>query len=269
MSSVYRSEHRTRYRREPHIRILRWNKEAIKYFLQEKVNRLDGKFFIGSKHDKTIVSWLGIRKIHNNARDCDEPIEDYLVRHTRLLPRDIVILGNSLCNTIERAKNRNDLDSIEIHIRNAVSEEAKIFGEEQLIICGHQIASDQIPISAALHGYSDTYTGNKEYIRGIADELKQIIKYIGKDHFTIEELKEGREFASKFFGKESDPFSILWQNGLMGYIKNNCPKNEEKIIFKSEESTEFAISLEESTYVFHSCLIDCVGIEPIGLPVLY
>lgn len=268
LSSIDRSEHRTRYRWEPHIRILKWDKEAIRYFLSEKVKMLDDKYFIKKSLDKNLVSWLGTTKIHNEIRDCDEHIEDYLIRHTRLLPRDIVILGNSLCQLIDKNKDCYT-ESIEELLRDCVSNEAKIFGDEQLVICANHLASDQIPKSSALNGYSNIYTGNKEYLRGIAEDIKGIIKSIGKDRFTRSELEQARTHASSIFENKSDLFSILWQNGLIGYNKNNNSKLYEKIKFRSEDSTDFSIPLDKEIYVFHSCLIDSVGIEAIGLPVSY
>ncbi len=45
LASVFRSEHQTRYRNQPHIRILKWDKESIRYFLNEKVSNLDKSYF--------------------------------------------------------------------------------------------------------------------------------------------------------------------------------------------------------------------------------
>ena len=124
-SSVLRSEHGTRYVKEPHIRILNWSKGAISYFLHEKLKRLDNKFFVGYIRDvKDVTSWLGIRELHNDVRDIDEPIEQYLLRHTRLLPRDIIILGNSLCAEIVKLKTFDEERTIEDMIRDTVSEMA-------------------------------------------------------------------------------------------------------------------------------------------------
>jgi len=88
MSSVYKSEHRTRYHKEPHIRILNWDKEAVKYFFNEKIKCLEDKYFKGNfeKHGKNIYTWLGIASINNSIRSIQEDILDYLLRHTRLLP---------------------------------------------------------------------------------------------------------------------------------------------------------------------------------------
>lgn len=211
LSSVLQSEHGSRYLEEPHIRSMNWSKKAISYFLYEKLKMLNNEFFItkGSSH-KNVKSWLGFGEIHNEIRDISEPIESYLLRHTRLLPRDIIILGNSLCSEIIRFKTFNDENTIEDIIRDAVSEIARFFGNEQLKICGNQIVSNQIPKNAALHEYSKFYTANEEHVKEISDDLKKLILYIGKDCFSGTELKEAREYAHHLFGEDVHPFSVFW-----------------------------------------------------------
>lgn len=265
MSSVYRSEHRTRYHKEPHIRILNWDKEAIKYFLYEKIRNLDDKFFNDElKRDgKNISTWLGSTSIYNATRSIDEDIVDYLLRHTRLLPRDIVILGNSLCQSIERCKLFGNIKNIEKVIRDTVSNVSMFFANEQLTICGNQLASNLMPTHAARHGYSKVYTGNQEYVRGITDDLRLLISAIGKDRFSRDELITANEQSKELFGNDSDPFSVLWQNGLLGYQRNHND-NGSAVFYSESKMDEFQIPLDKKTYLFHSSLIDSVNILPIG-----
>lgn len=271
MSSVYKSEHRTRYHKEPHIRILNWDKEAIKYFLNEKISNLDDKYFCGDfkKDGKNISTWLGANSIYNDTRSVNEDILDYLLRHTRLLPRDIVILGNSLCQSLERAKLFSEEKSTEKIIRDTVSDVSMFFGNEQLTICGNQLASNAMPNHAARHGYSRVYTGNQEYIRGITEDLKLIISSIGKDHFSKAELNIAYDLSKEFFGQNSDPFSVLWQNGLLGYQK--CNNGNSTAVFYSESKMdEFQLPLDKKTYLFHSSMIDSVNLKPVGrTPIKY
>lgn len=154
LSSVYRSEHKTRYIDEPHIRILNWNKEAIEYFLNQKIIGLDKKYFMTYKeNEKNLQHWLGMTEIYNDSRGINEPINQYLIRHTRLIPRDIVQLGNSLCDGILKIK-ENDNINLNSLIRQIVSDKAKIFGDEQLTICGNQLASQNIPLHRDSYEYS-------------------------------------------------------------------------------------------------------------------
>jgi len=98
LASVLRGEHQNRYRSEPHITTLGWEYASTEFFLKEKIQRLGGNFLLREPKDEapTIEHWLGCSFIENRGRRIREPIMQYLLRHTRLLPRDIVILGNSL-----------------------------------------------------------------------------------------------------------------------------------------------------------------------------
>jgi hypothetical protein len=263
-SSVLQSEHRSRYKDEPHIRILDWNKNAISYLLLRKVERLTGNFFVGSTEGgKTIAAWLGQSVFKNSARGVEEPIEQYLLRHTRLLPRDVIILGNHICKEMQKAYRFSPETPTEAVIRRAVADTARFVGDEQLKICANQITSNSMPNDAARRGYSDIYTGNKAHIRGIADDLKTLIGSIGKDRFTWQDYQSAKGLVLELFGEEADPFSVLWQHGLLGYAERR--DGEKHCIFYSEDKMDdFNLPLLKQEYVFHSCLIDSVGIESVG-----
>ncbi|HJQ25042.1 MAG TPA: hypothetical protein VKA60_14080 [Blastocatellia bacterium] len=264
LSSVLQSEHRTRYVDEPHVRILNWNRDAIRHLLIKKVEMLDDEFFINdTKRGKTLRNWLGRETLNNTARKIEEPVDQYLLRHTRLLPRDIIVLGNSLCAEISKAKRAGTEVSIEALIRRAVAETARLFGNEQLTICGNQITSNSMPSEAGRYGFSEVYTGDKEYIRGATDNLKTLIAAIGKDRFSGEELHSSRKLADELFGNESDPYSVLWQNGLLGYTEGRG-KQKRAIFFSEEQMDDFQLPLNKQQYVFHSCLIDSVNLKGVG-----
>jgi hypothetical protein len=82
---------------------------------------LDDEHFLGNpKKGKTLTALLGRETIKNSSRDTLEPVEQYLLRHTRLLPRDIIILGNRLCEEIQKAKRFSPDPQDEILIRSTV-----------------------------------------------------------------------------------------------------------------------------------------------------
>jgi hypothetical protein len=234
LSSVLRSEHRSRYVAEPHIRTLNWNRNAMSYFLNEKVRRLDESFFVcNTISGKNVATWLGMDSITNRARKTREPLEQHLLRHTRLLPRDIIILGNELCSEIQKARQFSPDLPIDQVIRQTVAECSKFFGDEQLLICGKQIASDTMPQNAGRANYSEVYTSDQEYIRDATDQLKDLICKIGKDRFSIDDLNKSREASCQIFVGKLDVHSVLWQNGLIGYTTKIGKK--ERFIFYSME----------------------------------
>jgi hypothetical protein len=136
-------------------------------------------------------------------------------------------------------------------------------GREQLAICGKQIASDHMPADAARRRYSEVYTGDQEYIKTITENLRQLIAEIGLDRFDQTKLNSHRRRAAELLGKEGDPFTALWQNGLLGYSEGRG--SEKRAIFYSEsEMTDFTLPPNKKEYVLHSGLIDAVGIKAVG-----
>ena len=120
-----------------------------------------------------------------------------------------------------------------------------------------------MPALAAQYRYSEFYTGNKEYAATRSDDLKKLIRTIGKDRFTWKELEGTREIAFEMFGKDSDPFSILWQNGMVGYLSDD--NEDEKYVFYSEDMmVDFKLPKQKTQYVFHPCLVDAVGLKGMG-----
>ncbi len=196
LSSVYVGEHQTRYRQESHIRLLNWDREAIRYFLLKKLEQLPQQFFVDP--DKLgVKSWLGFDQIYNARRGIVEPMDNYLIRHTRCLPRDIIQLGNALSLATMRnrmvKRNRSEWES---RVRGIVSKFARHFGNEQLQICANQLASHELPRFAAKHRYSEFYTSVEEYIELKTHLLKKIIKDIGCERFSREEMDVARELYS-------------------------------------------------------------------------
>jgi len=269
MSSILRSEHATRHLGETYIRVLNWNKTAISYFFSSKISILSDELFSCSLDGgKTIRSWLGPDEIRNTVRKIDEPTEQYLLRHTRLLPRDIVILGNALCSEVLRAKRNPESIVSAQAIRDVVSRVAKQLGHEQLEICGNQVASDTIPDRAALRGYANTYIANREYSRSIGEELQRLIRDVGKDRFGRAELDTLRSRGTEIFGNGVDIPSVLWQNGLLGYSLDGRPDSP-CVFFSEEQLDSFVLPPDREGYAFHSILIDTVRIQAVGkMPVL-
>ena len=105
MSSVYRSEHAPRYYNEPHIRVLTWDRGSLLYLLGQKLQRLPPSLLMrrAASGPPTIRDWLGVNGQWQGP-DGDGTIEDYLLSYTRLIPRDIISLGNELSEEVLRQK---------------------------------------------------------------------------------------------------------------------------------------------------------------------
>lgn len=266
-TSVFGSEHATRYFDPVHIRLLEWDSENIEYFLAEKVRRLSSEWLRGE--DPSVNGWLGVDEIRNEKRRMVESPTSYLLRHTRLLPRDIVVLGNALSKRM-RQRDGSVRGLTDSEIRQVVHDCARVFGREQLEISANQIAADLMHEGAALQEISEiythadkTFTGSDVYQDSVRSLLSEFIRSIGQDRFSREQFARAREQSTEKFGAETDVLAVLWQNGLLGQIP--AGRSDGRAIFYSASSHyELRIDDAAGNYALHPCLIDALGIASDG-----
>lgn len=258
MASICESEHHTRYINEEHVKLLNWDYMTIQYFFESKIANLKDCYFINEDQEKNIYNWLSIKEIHNNYRNMNESIMQYILRHTRLLPRDIVIIGNSLAEIKSMKANTSDMDICRI-IRKKVANCAKTFGNELLQICANQINNNEMPKGAANREYSEVYTSIKEYKESTSQMMKEILMQINSDKLSWDQICDLDNQARKVLGENSKMLDVLWQNGGLGYLEEG-PNGKEEVFF-NEEYPEFLLPKRKKTYILRSCLIDAVGIH--------
>jgi hypothetical protein len=256
MSSVYRSEHAPRYYNEPHIRVLTWDRASLLYLLQQKLKRLPKSMLMRRPGEgvPTIRDWLGTNG-NWPAPDGSGTIEDYLLSNTRLIPRDIISLGNELSEEILRQK-RVGHEGLSPDVLNGVIARcAKRFGDSQLAQCANQISSDLMPGNAALHSYSEYFTSTQAYITGIQEHLRSFVRMIGVDRFPRADLGGLQEVADLHFEQPTNLAAVLWQNGMLGYVD----ENRQRRFYSLGDVEEFHLPPEVDTYVLHPCLVHAVG----------
>jgi Protein tyrosine and serine/threonine kinase len=256
MSSVYRSEHAPRYYNEPHIRVLTWDRSSLLYLLGQKLQRLPPSLLMrrAAEGPPTIGDWLGIDGEWPGP-DGDGTIEDYLLSHTRLIPRDIISLGNELSEEVLRQKQAGHEGLPPAALAGVVQRCAKRFGDSQLAQCANQISSDLMPQNAALHNYSELFTSTQAYISGVQEDLRSFVRMIGVDRFSRADLMALQEVADLHFEKTTDLPSVLWQNGLLGYVDESGRRR----FYSMGDVEEFHLPPEVGTYVLHPCLVNAVG----------
>jgi hypothetical protein len=256
MSSVYRSEHAPRYYNEPHIRVLTWDRSSLLYLLQQKLRRLPPSLLMRrpATGAPTIRDWLGVNG-HWPGPDGDGTIEDYLLSHTRLIPRDIISLGNELSEEVLRQKQAGHEGLPPAALRGVAQRCAKRFGDSQLAQCANQISSDLMPEGAALHNYSELFTSTQAYISGVQEDVRSFVRMIGVDRFPRADLVALQEVADLHFEKATDLASVLWQNGLLGYVDETGRRR----FYSMADVEQFHFPPEVGTYVLHPCLVHAVG----------
>jgi hypothetical protein len=264
LASVLRTEHATRYRTDPHIRILGWDRPTIGYFLREKLGRLDPQYVMREEAEsRNVAAWLGRETVWNEARAVDERVEDYLLRHTRLLPRDVVLLGNALSAEVTRAK-RAGRDVVgEDVVRRIVEAVAGWCGNEQLAVCGNQVLGDSIPRGIGRADNVETYIGSAEYQRDLKDRIGSLILEVGRDQFDAKTLAELAERGRVELGDEIDVPTVLWQNGLLGF--GDVRQDSGEWVFHGVEDLDrFHLPSDRMRYALHPCLLDALGFSGAG-----
>ncbi|HKR67141.1 MAG TPA: hypothetical protein VJZ00_25675 [Thermoanaerobaculia bacterium] len=263
-SSALANEHGARLLSERYIRTLYWDFESIGHFLEHKIQRLDREFLLQPSSTDPIERWLGTRTIQNIKRGIAEDLKSYLLRHTRLLPRDIIILGNILNVAVQRSKSRGESVVPDAMIREAVSEAAHFFGTEQLRICANEIAAISVRREPGLRGYAQVILESEEYVKSVLDSLRETIQMIGVDRFTQKKLDNVKKRIEAKAPEMSEAFAVLWKNRLLGYREKTREGDSKDVFFSVAEPMDLDLPSGRKEYIFHSCLIDSAKIKSNG-----
>jgi hypothetical protein len=266
LSTVLRSEHQNRYRGESHIRVLDWDHAAIKYFLHDKLDRLPEQYWCQPRDQGAVSEWLGRKTVRNEVRGVEEAVEDYLLRHTRLLPRDVIMLGNLLCDGVSRAREQGAASLTNATIRELVHKAGRWFGDQQIAVCANHIASDTMTPEASKHGFTQVFTGEAGYRRGIEADLRTYLAAFKFDRIDGDIREDAVTAARRAFEGRTDVLTVLWQNGLLGYEER--PGADMAIFYSVSDMDRFQFPTEAPIYVLHPCVLDSVaGIRGKGPPV--
>jgi hypothetical protein len=269
---MLRSEHAARYKDSVHVRSLVWSSEALRYFLHAKLRAINPRFLMmpDVRDVDPLSAWLGFATIYNAVRGIEENAEDYLLRHTRMSPRDIVIIGNRLSALVDSTRREGGHSLDPGQVSTLINTAATEFGHEQLTICANQISADMMPAHAAAQGFSHLYTSADAYAPAENSRLLDFLKsQVCYDRFDADWFRDAAEEASTRFDGRTDVFTVLWQNGLLGYGEGDPDENRTRFYRIRDGSDEFLVPRQKDYYVLHSCLIGAAGIEPVGsVPVL-
>jgi hypothetical protein len=249
LSSIARSEHATRYFNSDTIVSLDWSWEACLAFLEAKLSQLSPRWFCNDDH--TLAGFLGRQTIQNFVRVVDEPVEQYLLRHTRLSPRDIISTGNALASLSVRA----GLPLWEIDdatIRAEIAECAKGYAKSALAQAGNQVLSNVMPWSASRRNYADFYVSPDEYTAdAMVREMCSVLMSVEAERFSPAQREVLDREAENRFGADCHFVDVLWQNRLVGVISETGKARFYTGAFQDEVATP-----DSAEYCLNSLLID-------------
>ena len=268
LSSVYSAEGGHKYLNENHHRVLKWTRDAIGYFLDRKIADLDGEWLMAPQASTPIARWLGMPSIQNEDRGVVERLDDYLIRHTRATPRDIVQMGNQLSQYVRQLKAGGYREADPVRVREIVSGCARDAAQFELNHCGNQINTD---LGRNLDD-TERYRGEQEFpYNETTANLRHLLVEMRHDRFEWNDVdalrRRGRD---AFASADLDLPTILWQNGLLGYADRPIEESaQRRCHFYVEPTVGSAVIPEGRTsYVLHPIVLDCIPeLEPIGPPI--
>jgi hypothetical protein len=215
-ASVSRSEHASRYQSSPYVLHLRWTDSLARGFLEEKVRRLEAGADSDGGSPASVEDWLGMDQIFDSLARQRMPLTEYLVRNTRALPRDIVVLGNMLCNELAAAGPGVPLN--EEAVRRATLAAARSFGWEQLAIAATQITSMLMPSGSRVDDYTAVYGEGTPYAKHGEDQLVRLLSGFARvDELSSEDLARLSSESEQTL-EFGDLVSLLWENDLLGAV---------------------------------------------------
>jgi hypothetical protein len=89
----------------------------------------------------------------------------------------------------------------------------------------------------------------------VQEDVRSFVRMIGVDRFPRGDLEALQEVADLHFEKVTNLASVLWQNGLLGYVDEAGRRR----FYSMGDVEQFHFPPDVSTYVLHPCLVQAVG----------
>jgi len=211
-----------RLRGDRHIQILDWDDRSIRDFLRAKVSRLGAQDLMQpSGAAPTLEHFLGLKVVSQPGTGNVEDIEDYVLRHTSYVPRDIVLAGNDLVHHVRTAKRANsNIDSLPLDsLRDVMAGTARRAGDRRI---GHIASHLEAQIFDSLgHEARTSTTYTTQSMNGVRTALERFLRTVfQKAILSRADIDGARRRASEFFDwNQEDVLNMIWRGGLIGYVK--------------------------------------------------
>lgn len=259
-------------RTDAHLLKLNWDRNAAERFLNERLYSASGGNFARSElleGPRPFAKWLGFETKLPSTRGFEESVEQYLLRHTRLSPRNIIDALNKLASDIGQAdKQKQDFSPDEFS--KSVSTIARDIAKKMLITTAEEVVATIPGAEKLLAARQNDYKVQGEFlINMVADELEAAIAMMEYEVVTREKFGDLLDLICDFsIGSVSDKGKrqtcrdiegILWRSGLIAYRQ----KSDEPWKFSWADG-EFGFSrpaIAADEIGFHSSLIDLCGLK--------
>lgn len=252
-AGVLRTEHATRFLDSQYIKFIDWTPGSIRNFLYEKIRRVQEP----GKKISSFGDWLSLSTVNNVSRNLVEHLDDYIIRHTRMVPRDIVLMGNAISSI--RAENGNvDVSDL----KTTVSEIARVLARESMRICVIEaLASSSSYVAEILASSGDDFEQSMyDVFFEKFEDLFAVVESesLSKQDFEAAIVTVGLGYEADY-AADADPFyrfeNIMWRRGLIA-CKSDVSRNEGWAFNWSRKTDSDLIPSSAQFVGFHSCLID-------------
>lgn len=293
-SAVISNENRLKNMDSPDVLQLNWTREAIQDFFEEKIISLKEKLFEAGEEEayrKMCVSpnagnpkseFFGGEKIYNKIRGVEEDVLDYVIRHTRNCPREVVEMGNEIARSFYANSGSREVEK-DLLVRKAVASKARDIASETLSVCANFLAASIFGIEYV----QDTFDSEATYVEKqnaagkdtfetemsgyFKEHLKSVLVSLNKDVFTLDDFYEAQEGTLfQMDGVSSSRYKmdkmehVLWNQGLIGFREFSPEGAIVKDHFYTDSSIShgYLLPTNHKIFVLHPCLIDYLAIQP-------
>ena len=214
----------------------------------------------------TLRDWLGLAERHQRVRlpGTDRGLPD--PAHPADPPRRHLARERAGRGSAAAASAPAGSASRRRTLVDVVTRCAKRFGDSQLAQCANQVSSDLMPHGAALHSYSELYTSTADvHARRAGARCARSCGWSAPSGSRAATWRCLREIADPHFEQATDVGSVLWLNGLLGYVDGTAGRRSTP----SATSRSSTCRRTSTTYVLHPCLASSVGLvaRPAAAPV--
>jgi hypothetical protein len=242
----------------PRVLELRWGPRSAAGFLAGKIAQLDEELLMASPvrgdAQGLVAAWLGVEEMHGGNGGAREPITIYLLRHTRLIPRDIVIVGNLLALEVRTAQARGETEVPLACIHNAVAESARLSAREELQACSLEVIARRL--AGAGHAERRSIVPDEDAASRTLETIKDLLATCGKDVVECRAVEAVDEAAGRRFETRFSLSELLWRRGLIGW--SDDPAGPFSFCVGQAPAR-----LRPQPYAaLHPCLVDELALEP-------
>jgi hypothetical protein len=266
-AAALRSEHATRQVQNRHIKHLEWSPAHLNDFFVQKLRRVLS--IRASEQQVTLDSlfkkWLGFDKL-KNGRNQEESVYTYILRHSRMLPRDVILFGNAISEEIEyrTAAHKGFGD---VSLRKAVASVAKIIGHETIGLCLNEMLSASEFFEEYIAIIKSRDIRLFDFRVYLEDKIARFFANVREEIIPLETLRSA--LVTSDLATEAD-FQIgansyyrfdnvLWRQGLLA-CEEDAGTRRWTFNWKGAVSAD-VIPSRASRVGFHPSLIDVYGVR--------